>query len=244
MPRFHRLVRLPGEGRSPAVSDRALGLSFSGRFVDEVLSGTWSALTPTFRSHFGLSLLQVGLLDQVLSWVALVVEPPASLLIDARSRRVLLTLGATCVGLSTLLMGLAPSYAAMLAALAIYGVGSGPLAHTADVVNVEAYPDDPERAFGRATSSTRLERCLHPPSSPPRGGLALTGESCCQPWVPDPSPWRGRSGPPGSLRRRAVTMSTCWRSCGPTCDSPSVTSKRARGCSYCSPWTSSRRPAS
>ena len=61
-----RLLRLPREGRSPDVSDRALGLSFSGRFVDEVLAGAWSALTPTFRSHFGLSLVQLGLLDQVL----------------------------------------------------------------------------------------------------------------------------------------------------------------------------------
>lgn len=162
MPPFHRLVRLPRQGRSPAVSDRALGLSFSGRFVDEVLSGAWSVLTPTFRRHFGLSLVQVGLLDQVLSWVALAIEPPASLLIDVRSRRVLLAFGATCVGLSTLLMGLAPSYAALLAAFAIYGLGSGPLVHTADVVNVEAYPDDPERAFGRATSLDTLGAMLAP----------------------------------------------------------------------------------
>jgi MFS family permease len=162
MSRFHRLVRLPREGRSPAVSDRALGLSFSGRFVDEVLSGAWSALMPTFRRHFGLSLVQVGFLDQLLSWVALVIEPPASLLIDVRSRRVLLAFGATCVGLSTLLMGLAPTYAVLLTAFAIYGLGSGPLAHTADVVNVEAYPDDPERAFGRATSLDTVGALLAP----------------------------------------------------------------------------------
>lgn len=159
---FHRLVRLPREGRSDAVSDRALALSFSGRFVDEVLSGSWTALSPTFRSHFGLSLVQVGLLDQVLNWVALIVEPPASLLIDVRSRRVLLAFGATCVGLSTLLMGLSPTYAALLSAFAIYGLGSGPLAHTADVVNVEAYPDDPERAFGRATSLDTIGALLAP----------------------------------------------------------------------------------
>ena len=169
MSRFHRLLRLPREGRSPAVSDRALGLSFSGRFVDEVLSGTWSVLMPTFRSHFGLSLVQVGLLDQVLSWVALVIEPPASLLIDVRSRRVLLTFGAICVGLSTLLMGLSPSYAALVAAFAVYGLGGGPLTHTADVVNIEAYPDDPERAFGRATSLDTIGAMLAP------GLVAATG---------------------------------------------------------------------
>jgi len=162
MPSFHNLVRLPRAGRSPAVSDRALGLSFSGRFVDELLSGAWQALTPTFRRHFGLSLVQVGLLDQVLGWVALAVEPPASLLIDARSRRVLLTFGAACVGISTLLIGLAPSYAALLAAFAVYGLGAGPLTQTADVVNVEAYPDDPERAFARATALDTVGALLAP----------------------------------------------------------------------------------
>ena len=173
MSRFHRLVRLPREGRSQAVSDRALGLSFSARFVDEVLSGSWTALSPTFRSHFGLSLLQVGLLDQVLNWVALVVEPPASLLIDVRSRRVLLAFGATCVGLATLLMGVAPTYAALLSAFAIYGLGSGPLAHTADVVNVEAYPDDPERAFGRATSLDTVGALLAPALVASTGWIGL-----------------------------------------------------------------------
>jgi MFS family permease len=98
----------------------------------------------------------------VLSWVALVIEPPASLLIDVWSRRVLLAFGATCVGLSVLLMGLAPSYAVLLTAFAVYGLGSGPLAHTADVVNVEAYPDDPERAFGRATSLDTIGALLAP----------------------------------------------------------------------------------
>ncbi|MGH9164937.1 MAG: MFS transporter, partial [Acidimicrobiales bacterium] len=104
----------------------------------------------------------VGLLEQVLGWVALVVEPPASLLIDVWSRRALLAFGATCVGLSTLMMGLAPSYAALLAAFAVYGLGSGPLAQTADVVNLEAYPDDPERAFGRATSIDTVGAMLAP----------------------------------------------------------------------------------
>lgn len=169
MAKVIRIFRLPAEGRAPEVSDRALALSFSGRFVDEVLSETARVLMPTFRRHFGLSLVQVGLLEQVLDWVALLVEPPASLLIDVRSRRVLLTVGATCLGLSVLLMGVAPTYAALLTAFAIYGIGSGPLAHTADVVNVEAYPDDPERAFGRATQLDTIGGLLGP------GLVVLTG---------------------------------------------------------------------
>jgi MFS family permease len=84
-----------------------------------------------------------------------------------------LAFGATCVGISTLLMGLAPTYAALLAAFAVYGLGSGPLAHTADVVNVEAYPDDPERAFGRATSLDTAGALLAPALVAITGWLGL-----------------------------------------------------------------------
>ena len=150
----HRLIqfaRLDRLERRPDVRDSAVALAFTARFVDEVLSGAWSVLTPTFRRVFGLSVVQIGLLSQVLDWVALVVEPVASSLIDLRSRRTLLSLGSSAVALSVLLMGAAPGYLALLAAFAIYGIGSGPLAHTADVVVIESFPTAPERAFGRAT---------------------------------------------------------------------------------------------
>ena len=39
----------------------------------------------------------------------------------------------------------------LLLGFALYGVGSGPLAHTADVVVLESFPHDPERAYSRAT---------------------------------------------------------------------------------------------
>jgi MFS family permease len=66
------------------------------------------------------------------------------------------------IGLSALGMGLAPSYAVLLAAFGLYGVGSGPLAHTADVVLVEAFPDDAERAFARGTVVDTLGALLAP----------------------------------------------------------------------------------
>lgn len=122
-----------------------------GRFTDELLSGVFVVLAPTFRRVFGLSLVAVTLLDQVLAWVALVVEPPASMLIDVRSRRVLLAAGALAIGASMVVIGAAPGYDVLLVGFALYGVGSGPLAHTADVVLVESFPHDSERVFARAT---------------------------------------------------------------------------------------------
>jgi MFS family permease len=142
--------------------DRAVVVALAARFVDEILAGAFTVLAPTFRRRFRLSLVEVSVLDQVLAWVALVVEPPAAALIDLRSRRTLMTFGATVIGLSALGMGVAPSYAVLLAAFGLYGVGSGPLAHTADVVLVEAFPEDAERAFARGTVIDTVGALLAP----------------------------------------------------------------------------------
>jgi MFS family permease len=48
-------------------------------------------------------------------------------------------------------MGIAPTFAVLLLGFVIYGLASGPLAHTADVVLVEVYPKAPGRIFTRAT---------------------------------------------------------------------------------------------
>jgi MFS family permease len=133
------------------VSDRAVALVFVARFADEVLSGAWTVLSPTFRVVFRLSLVQVGFLSQVLEWVALAVEPVAALQIDLRSRRPIMAIGAFALATSVLVMGLAPSFLVLGLGFAVYGLGSGPLAFTADVVVVEAFPFDAERAYSRAT---------------------------------------------------------------------------------------------
>jgi len=133
------------------MSRRAAALAVTNRFVDEVLSGAWDVLTPTFRRAFGLSLFQVGLLDQVLTWVAFVVEPISAALIDVRSRRVLMTFGACTLAAALIAMGAAWDYGALLAGFALYGVGSGPLTHTGDVVVIESFPDAPDRAYTWST---------------------------------------------------------------------------------------------
>jgi len=119
-------------------------------------------LTPTFRRVFGLSLFQVGLLLQVLEWVALVVEPVAASTIDHSPRRRLMAGGAALVTASVATMAAAPTYAVLLLGFAVYGIGSGPLCHTADVVVLETFPADPERAYSRATLLDTLGGLLGP----------------------------------------------------------------------------------
>ena len=148
---FVRVGRLRRLNSVAPISDRGLAVVFTARFTDEALAGAWSVLTPTFRTGLGLSLFQVGLLTQVLSWVALLVEPVTASLIDWSSLRRLIVWGSGALAVAMLAMGLARSDGWLLTAFALYGVGSGPLAHTADVVVVEIFPEAPQRAFARAT---------------------------------------------------------------------------------------------
>lgn len=146
-----RLCRLDRLARRDGVDDRAVASSFTARFLDELAGGAATVLLPTFRRVFGLSLFQLGLLLQVLDWVALVVEPVAASTIDHAPRRRLVAGGAAALTASVAIMASAPNYAVLLLGFAVYGVGSGPLAHTADVVILESFPHDPERAYSRAT---------------------------------------------------------------------------------------------
>ncbi len=157
---FHTLFRpIP---RTAGVSRRSVLLALGGRFVDEVLSGLFDVLMPTFRARLGLSYAQVSLLPLALNYTAVVVEPAAGLLIDLWSRRWLMVWGAFFTGLSILLMGLAPTFLILMLAFACYGLGSGPLAHTADVVLVEAHPQAPDRIVTRATVLDTIGALLAP----------------------------------------------------------------------------------
>jgi FSR family fosmidomycin resistance protein-like MFS transporter len=119
--------------------------------MDELLSGLPTVLMPTIRSLFGLSYTQVSLLSLAMSYVSAFVEPIAGLLIDIWKRRWLMALGAAGIGLATMVIGAAPTFGILMLGFALYGLASGPLAHTADVVLVEAYPKAPGRIFTRAT---------------------------------------------------------------------------------------------
>lgn len=148
--------------RSPGVPPRAARLAFLGRFADEFLFGATDVLMPTIRAAFGLTYAQVGLLHLALQYVAGLVEPLSALLIDVWARRWLLAWGAAGIGLSTVMVGVAPTFVVLVLAFAVYGLGSGPLAHTSDVVLVQAHPEAPGRAFARATALDTTGALLGP----------------------------------------------------------------------------------
>lgn len=148
--------------RAKGITNRMVILGLGGRFTDELLSNLPDVLMPAIRAQLGLSYTQISLLSLVLNYVAAVIEPIGGLLIDLWPRRWLLTWGAIGVGLATITMGLAPTFALLVVGYAIYGLASGPLAHTADVVLVEAHPEAPGRIFARSVSLDTLGAMLAP----------------------------------------------------------------------------------
>ncbi len=158
---FAILKPIPLARRSD-VSRRAAILSFGARFADELLSGLPDVLMPTIRAQLGLSLTQISLLGLTLNYVATGVELVNGLLIDMWQRRWLMAWGAAGIALAIITMGLAPTFIVLLLGYAIYGLASGPLAHTADVVLIEAYPDAPDRIYARATLVDTLGALLAP----------------------------------------------------------------------------------
>ena len=137
--------------RRSGVTNRQIIVGYMARFYDELMSGLPDVLMPTIQAQFGLSLTQVALLRQVLDYVSVGIEPINGLLIDVWQRKWLMGFGAAMLGLAIITMGLAPTFALLVLGYVLFGLGSGPLAHTGDVVVIEAYPSAPDRAYARST---------------------------------------------------------------------------------------------
>jgi MFS family permease len=157
-----RIIKFDSLPRAKNVTDRLVAVLLSARFMDEVLSGLPEVLMPTMRAHFGLSYTQISLLSLALNYVAAIIEPINGLLIDLWKRPWLMAWGAAGIGLATMVMGAAPTFAILLLGFALYGLASGPLAHTADVVLVESYPEAPDRIYSRATILDTLGALISP----------------------------------------------------------------------------------
>ncbi len=148
--------------RAAGVTYRATVVTLAARFMDELLSGLPDVLMPTIRATLGLSYAQVALLPLALNYVGAVIEPIAGLLMDVWQRKWLMAFGAAVVGVAVMVMGIAPTFAIMLLGFALYGVGSGPLAHSADVTLVETHPQAPDRIYARSTLIDTVGALLAP----------------------------------------------------------------------------------
>jgi MFS family permease len=160
-------------GRREDLDDRATVLALFARFTDEVASGLLIVLTPTLRARLGLTVVQVGWCFQALFTVAAVVEPVSGAALDLVRRKPYLVWGAAGWAASLLVAAGAPSFGWLLAAFALAGAASGPLAHTGDVVLVEAHPGAVERIQGRSTLIDTVGALLAPSAVAVAGWIAV-----------------------------------------------------------------------
>jgi MFS family permease len=70
--------------------------------------------------------------------------------------------GSIAVGASIVVIGLAPTFLVLLVGFGLYGLGSGPMAHSGDVVLVESHPEAPDRIFARSTLVDSVGALLGP----------------------------------------------------------------------------------
>ncbi len=148
--------------RAPGVTNRQVAVGLGGRFFDELLSEVPGVLLPTLQRLFGLSYVQVSALGLALDYVAAAVEPVSGLLLDVWDRRWIMAWGAVLTGLAIVVIGVAPTFLLLLLGFALYGLGTGPLAHTGDVVLVEMHPDAPDRIFARSVLLDSVGALLGP----------------------------------------------------------------------------------
>ena len=100
-----------------------MALSFS-HFLNDMMQSLVPALYPMWKSEYGLSFAQIGLISLVTQLTSSLLQPAVGLLSDHRPQPYSLAVGmcATLIGL--LLLASAGSYTVLISAAALVGVGS------------------------------------------------------------------------------------------------------------------------
>ena len=119
-------LRVPPFPRSRVpVIDRGLLLAATAaHFLNDFYVAFLAPLLPLVVAKFNLSLALAGLLATVLTTSAAMTQPLFGIMADRLKRRIFVILGPTLTVLAMGLMGLAPTYALLMALLLIAGTGT------------------------------------------------------------------------------------------------------------------------
>src|SRR2546426_7598981 len=120
------LLRVPVFPRSrvPSVDRKLLLAATAAHFVNDFYVAFLAPLLPLVVAKFNLSLALAGLLATVLTTSAAMTQPLSGIMADRLNRRIFVILGPTLTVLAMGLMGLAPTYALLMALLLIAGPGT------------------------------------------------------------------------------------------------------------------------
>jgi FSR family fosmidomycin resistance protein-like MFS transporter len=102
---------------------RLLGLLALGHMVIDINQGSLAAILPLLKSSLALSFTATGAIVLVANTTSSLIQPLFGYLADKTSRRWLLPLSVALSAIGIGLIGLAPSYAAVLALVVITGFG-------------------------------------------------------------------------------------------------------------------------
>ena len=103
---------------------RILGAVALVHLLNDLTQAMLPSIYPMLKAQFGLSFTQVGLITLIFQCTASLLQPWIGLYTDRKPMPFLLPLGMCATLLGVLLMSVAASFAALLAAAALIGVGS------------------------------------------------------------------------------------------------------------------------
>ncbi|HEX8338565.1 MAG TPA: MFS transporter, partial [Pyrinomonadaceae bacterium] len=121
----------------------------AAEFLDELVFGIREAAWPLIRDDLRLSYTQVGVVLSVPPIVGHIVEPALGILGDVWRRRALVLAGGVVFAAGTLLVGLSPSFALLLAASVLSNPASGAFIGLSQATLMDAEPGRREQNMAR-----------------------------------------------------------------------------------------------
>ena len=103
---------------------KLIGLLALGHLIIDLNQGSFSAILPFLKIEHGLSYSQVAMMVLTMSLTSSMIQPLFGYLSDQTARRWLLPIAVVLSGAGLALIGLAPSYVAVLALVVVTGIGA------------------------------------------------------------------------------------------------------------------------
>lgn len=121
----------------------------AAEFLDELVFGLREAAWPLMRDDLSLSYTQVGVVLSVPLLVGNLVEPALGILGDVWRRRALVLAGGLAYAAGTLLVGLSPGFATLLAASILSNPAAGAFVGLSQATLMDAAPERREQNMAR-----------------------------------------------------------------------------------------------
>ncbi|HEX8686600.1 MAG TPA: MFS transporter [Pyrinomonadaceae bacterium] len=151
-------------GRAPARRGLSLFVFtlLAAEFLDELVFGVREAAWPLIRDDLRLTYTQVGVVLSVPPVVGNIVEPALGILGDVWRRRALVLAGGLAYVAGTLLVGLGPNFAALLAASVLSNPASGAFVGLSQATLMDAAPARREQNMARWALAGSVGNSLGP----------------------------------------------------------------------------------